>query len=360
MRLWILCSFLVSAVLGDKSYYAVLGLQPNASLKDIKSAYRNLARQYHPDNNASQEAGEKFKEATEAYEVLSDTEQKSIYDRYGKEGLKDDGGYGGDDEFGFFSQFFGGGGKPRKQQVRPIFRKVVVTLEQLYSGADLVVTFNRTVTCSNAKSCLEQRRDCIGEGVRQETIQQGHTLYQRRISDRTCVGSGKGLKPNCRTECPKGLHYDEEHTYRLTIEAGQDSDREYEFPGEGDESLGMATGDVSLLVVVDANPTYQRVGPNLHMHLHLSLQEALLGFKMQLPHVSGSEVPLELQGPLSHGDIVQVQGWGMPLWGTDDYGSLLVEIHVQFPVALTADQRKALSEVFTGSQQWRGPGVLHA
>ena len=174
------------------------------------------------------------------------------------------------------------------------------------------------------------------------------------------MGSGKGLKPNCRTECPKGIHYKEERTYRLTIEPGQDSEREYEFLGEGDENLGMATGDVSLLVVVDAHPTYQRVGPNLQMHLHLSLQEALLGFKMHLPHVSGKEVPLELQGPLSHGDVVQIQNWGMPLWGTDAYGSLMVEIHVQFPVALSADQRKGLSRIFQGSQQWRGPGVIHA
>eukprot|EP01068_Selenidium_serpulae_P014343 Selendium_serpulae@DN6087_c0_g1_i1.p2 len=206
---------LVSAKSATESdYYKRLGVTKNASVDEIKKAYRSLSLKYHPDRNPSPDAGNKFREIAHAYEVLSDENKRKIYDKYGEEGLEGNQGMDAPDPFDIFSQFgFGGHRRPSgpKKTSNMVF-PLRVTLKQLYFGDLLHVSLLRPTQCINADDCFVTNNECQGPGVRVVTRQMGPGfMVQNQMHDDSCVDRKRAWKPNCKA-CPKG-QTELEHVY---------------------------------------------------------------------------------------------------------------------------------------------------
>ncbi|KAI9346086.1 hypothetical protein DFJ73DRAFT_838273 [Zopfochytrium polystomum] len=353
----LLLALAVAAVAAGKDYYAVLGVNRAALKSEIKRAYKELSKKYHPDKNpGNKEAEAKFIELAEAYEVLSDDEKRRVYDQYGEEGLK-----GNNQQFhnpfDIFSQFgFGGGDGWGQQQERKgpeIKMDILVTLEELFNGHEIEIDMNKQVICpicrgSGAKKADDVKKctSCNGSGIKIVKQMLGPGIYQQmQTTCDVCGGKGKIVKSKCAS-CHGHKVKRGSRQLTVTIERGMQDGQRIVFEHEGDEHPDQAAGDVVFTVQTLPHPVFIRTGNDLRIKRNISLKEALLGFSFSLKHLDGKDIVIKREGVVTQPGFVQeIPSEGMPTHAfPSERGSLFVEYKVQLPNALTTEQAALLEK----------------
>ncbi|ENV58166.1 molecular chaperone DnaJ [Acinetobacter soli] len=348
--------------MAKRDYYEVLGVSKTAGDDEIKKAYRKLAMKYHPDRNPdNHEAEEKFKEASEAYEVLSDAEKRSMYDRMGHNAFEGGfggggGGFGGFSAEDIFSQFgdifggaFGGGGGRQQQRQRrgSDLRYVMeLTLEEAVRGVKKTITFTAPAPCevcdgkgSKNPNDVETCRTCHGSG--QVRMQQGFFSVQQTCG--TCRGQGKIIKNPCNACHGSGVA-DRQQTLEVTIPAGVDNGDRVRLSGKGEAVRDGQSGDLYVEVVVREHEIFQRDGADLYMDVPVSIADAALGKEIEIPTLEG-RVSLKIPEGTQTGKLFRLRGKGVRPVRSSMVGDLLCRIVVETPVNLTSRQRELLKEL---------------
>lgn len=338
----------------DTKLYDLLGVGPSADVNQIKKAYRKSALKYHPDKNSSEEAADKFKQMTAAYEILSDPQKREMYDQFGEEGLSGSGqgGPGGFGGFGedIFSQFFGGGASRSRgpQKGRDIKHEINCTLEQLYKGKSTKLALNKTILC---KSCdglggkagaVKKCSSCGGQGVKFITRQMGPMIQRFQTTCEVCSGEGDVVDPKDRcTSCNGKKIANERKFLEVNIEPGIKNGQKVVFPGEADQQPGQIPGDVVFVINEQQHPHFVRSGDNLHYESQIDLLTAVAGGQFALEHVSGEWLRVDiLPGEvISPGMVKVIEGKGMPIQKYGGFGNLLIRFTVKFPEAHFASEQ---------------------
>lgn len=383
---WLLLLAFLQFALCHENYYKVLGLNKQATDKQIKSAYRQLSKKYHPDKNPGDEtAKDKFVEVSEAYEALIDTESRKIYDQYGYEGLKQrsqGGGHHHHDPFDLFSRFFGGGGHYQRGQPRGhnIEVKVGVSLRDFYNGRDTEFQWEKQQICEecdgtgSADGVVEQCGHCGGHGVRIIKHQLAPGMFQQiQTQCDACGGRGKTIKHKCPV-CGGNRVVRKPTTVSLKVERGAARDSRITYENEADASPDYVAGDLIVTLVEkepdlnEDNPDhvdgvfFRRKGNDLFWREVLSLREAWMGdWTRNITHLDGHIVKLGRK----RGEVVQpryvetIPDEGMPLWHEDgdsvyhetEFGRLYVEYTVVLPDQVESGMEKEFWALF---EKWRG------
>lgn len=344
---------------GKRDYYDVLGVEKTATVEDMKKAYRKLAMQYHPDrNHGDPEAAEKFKEATEAFEVLSNAEMRQRYDRYGHAGVNGMGGGGPGfqggvdlgDLFGdLLGSFFGGGGGGRRQRGPSAGRDVQVILDielvEAATGVKKQVTVQRENLCepcggTGAKPGTRPTpcKRCGGQGV---TIQR-QGFFQVQQPCRGCNGQGVIITDPC-TSCRGNGRVVGRQTLDVDIPAGVDTGDRIRFQGLGDAGdPGGQRGDLEFAIRVKEHRFFQRDGQNLICQWPITFSQAALGGPIEITTLTGQKVAHELPRGIQTHEVVRLAGHGMPPRRGGRKGDLLVQVVVDTPQSLNAEQEQLL------------------
>lgn len=334
-----------------KDYYEVLGVPRDATLEEIKKAYRRLALQFHPDRNPDPEATERFKEASEAFEVLADKQKRAIYDAYGHEGLRGQ-GYGGIvDIEDVFQHFFDAGGifgdllgdlfgttrRPRARR-RPrrgadLLATVNITFAEAATGAEREVVVERLRYCEDCKGTGSEGGNppelcpvCHGTG--QITRRQGFIALTTTCP--RCRGDGEVVVKRCAKCGGRGLRPDRA-VFQVNIPAGiADGDR-VRLPGEGESGFyGGPPGDLYVEVHVQPDKVFRRSGQDVIYNLEIPPARAALGGKVRVPTIWG-EAELNIPAGAQHGDVLKIKGAGFPVVGSSARGDELVQIQIAVP-----------------------------
>ncbi len=343
--------------MAKRDYYEVLGLQKGASEAEIKKAYRRLAMKYHPDRNPDDPAAEeKFKEASEAYEILADAEKRSAYDRFGHAGVDPGagGGFSGGASFqDIFSDVFGdifggGGGRGRggPQRGADLRYTLELDLEQAVGGDRVEIRVPVLSTCDDcngtgARSGTGRRTcpECSGAG--QIRVAQGFFSLQQTCP--RCRGQGTIITDPCRT-CGGQGRVEKRKTLAVNIPAGVDTGDRIRLPGEGEGGLaGAPPGDLYVQVAVREHPIFVRDGRNLFCEVPISFVDAALGGELEVPTLDG-RVKLKIPPETQTGKLFRLRGKGVkPLRGGPP-GDLLCRVVVETPVNLTERQKDLLRQ----------------
>lgn len=343
----------------DTKLYDVLGVPPTASPADLTRAYKQKARQYHPDRNQnSPDAEEKFKEVTAAYEVLSDAEKRQLYDRYGEEGLKEGGGRGGGG-FDLFSELFGMGGRGHggKRRGEDLVHRLPVTLEELYNGKETKLAMRKNVLCpecdgkgSSKPNAVVNCADCRGQGVKVTLRQVAPGMVQQlQMECSKCQGRGEIIRDKDRCKkCGGDKVVQEKKILDVYVEKGMSHKQKLTFSGEGDQEPNVIPGDVIVLLVQEPHPVFTRDGGDLIMEKEITLYEALCGFSFTITHLDGrillvKSKPGEIIKP---GDIKEIPNEGMPTHRQPfDKGVLVIKFNIKFPTSIPAQHASTLANI---------------
>lgn len=349
--------------MAKRDYYEVLGVARNASEDDIKKAYRKLAMKYHPDRNqGNASAEEKFKEAKEAYEMLSDAQKRAAYDQYGHAGVDPNmRGPGGGEGFGGFSEsfgdifgdIFGGGRRGGGGGGRQVFRgndlsyAMDITLEEAAVGKDAQIripSWDDCDTChgtgakpgTSAKTCST----CNGSGVVQ--MRQGFFSVQQTCPH--CHGSGKIIPDPCNT-CHGQGKVKKHKTLEIKIPAGIDDGMRIRSTGNGEPGRnGGPPGDLYIEIHIRKHDIFERDGDDLHCQVPVSISKAALGGEIAVPTLSG-KATIDIPEGTQHGKTFRLRGRGIKGVRSSVPGDLYCHIAVETPVKLTEHQRKLLKEL---------------
>jgi molecular chaperone DnaJ len=339
--------------------YEVLGVSRQASEQEIKKAFRSLARELHPDVNAHDPAAEeKFKEAAEAYEILSDAERRATYDRYGHEGLRS-GGYAPNFEgFGsigdLFNAFFGGafaGGGFAGAQGADVAVAVEIELVQAASGATVEVSYDAVDRCEHCHgngaepgTPIETCERCGGAGHLQSVTQTLLGQMVRTVACDRCGGDGRVPTNPCRT-CRGAGQVRAERTLDIEIPAGIADGQRIRMSGHGSAGpSGAPPGDLYVLVTVRQDDRFVREGDDLVTAVDVPATVAALGATLEVPTLDGT-VPVELGAGTQPGEVLTVRGEGMPALRRSRRGNLRVVVNVVVPRRLDAEQRELLERL---------------
>ena len=352
-----------------RDYYEVLGVSKSATPEELKKAYRKLALQYHPDRNpGNKEAEEKFKEAAEAYEVLSNPEKRQRYDQFGFAGMGGAGGYSGqgmsmDDIFSQFGDlfadfglgsFFGGGfggGSRSSGTVRErggnIRVKVKMNLQEIEKGAKKKIKVSKYVTCDHCHGSGSEDGStdtcptCKGRGQVVRTVNSIFGQMQTASTCPTCGGTGKVIKNKC-THCHGDGIVKGEEVIDIDIPAGVGEGMQLTLRGKGGAGPHNGiNGDLYVLIEEEANPELERDGSNLIYNLFISVPQAILGTEAEVPTVSG-KVRVKIAPGTQSGKILRLRGKGLPVVNGYGNGDLLVYVNVWIPKKVTKDEEKML------------------
>lgn len=363
-----------------RDYYEVLGVEKNASAEEIKKAYRKKAIQYHPDKNpGDKEAEEKFKEAAEAYEVLSDPQKRQRYDQFGHAGMSGAGGFSGggftmEDIFsqfgdlfeswgvggnmGGFSSFFGGGSSrgPRTRRGSDLRVKVKLTLAEIATGVEKKIKVRKLVACSqcNGTGSADGRTQtcstCHGTGrvVRAQRSMFGMMQVQEACP--TCHGEGTVIQNKCPHCNGEGVVRDEE-IITIHIPAGVAGGMEIPIQGKGNAAPhGGVPGNLLVLIEEEEDPNLIREGENLIYNLLLDVPTAILGGKVVIPTLDG-EAKITITPGTQPGKVLRMKGKGLPI--IDQYarqygtGDLLINVGVYIPEHLNKEERELIEKLQT-------------
>lgn len=360
--------------MAKRDYYEVLGVSSGASESEIKKSYRKLALKYHPDKNPDDaSAEEKFKEAAEAYDVLSSSEKKQRYDQFGHAGMGGaaggGGGFGGgmnmDDIFSQFGDIFGGGfgGGGGGRRGRRVNRgsnlrvKVKLTLEDVANGVQKKIKVNKYISCdpcsgSGAENGSYSNCGSCG-GTGQVTRVQNTILGQMQTASTcpSCGGEGRSIDSKCKTCFGDGITRKDE-VVTIDIPAGVEEGMQLSVSGKGNAGpRGGVSGD--MLVVIEETPHDELVrdGQNLYYDLYINFADATLGTTVEIPTIS-SKAKIKIVEGTQSGKILRLKGKGLP--GINSYGNgdLLVNINVWTPQELTKEEKSAL-ETFRESENFK-------
>lgn len=347
-----------------RDYYEVLGVEKGADDAALKTAYRKLALKYHPDRNSGdKDAEEKFKEAAEAYSVLSDPQKRAAYDRFGHQGLQ--GGAGGPagfdpnafadfsdilgDFFGFGDLFGQGRGRGRGGPARgeDVRYDLTVNLEDAIKGTSIEIQVPRLDPCTRCNGNGAEPNDglvtcpvCRGRG---EVIYQQSFLSIRRTCGQ-CGGRGQIIRRPC-TQCKGEGHTRSERKLKLTVPAGVDSGTRLKLQGEGQPGqAGARPGDLYVVLRIKEHPVFERHESDLHCRLPINIAQAALGAEVTLTTFDGPQKVKVPEGVQSDSEI-RLPRLGVPNLNGGGRGDLIVHVQVKTPTKLTREQRRALEHL---------------
>ncbi len=356
--------------MAKRDYYEVLEVDRNANEADIKKAYRKLAIKYHPDKNPDDHTAEdKFKEAAEAYEVLSNPDKKAKYDRYGHAGLggaSGGGGYGGgmsmDDIFsnfgdifgGAFGGAFGGGSSSRGRRVNKgsnLRVKVKLNLQEIATGVEKKIKVSKYVSCKHCSGTGAENggsyascSTCHGSGHVTRVTNTFLGQMQTTSTCPTCGGEGRIITKKCNHCQGNGVVRDEE-VISINIPAGVAEGMQLSLSGKGNAGArGGIPGDLIVLIEEEKHPELERDGNNLIHNLFISVSEAALGAQVEVPTVDG-KARLKIAPGTQPGKVLRLKGKGLPAVNSYGSGDLLVNVNVWIPKELNKEERQILEKL---------------
>lgn len=348
--------------MAKRDYYEVLGVERGASEAELKKAYRRLAMKYHPDRNPDdKESEEKFKEANEAYEILTDANKRAAYDQYGHAGVDPNmgggaGGFGGggnfSDIFGdVFGDIFGGGGGGRGrssvQRGSDLRYTLELDLEEAVRGTTVTIKVPSLVGCkpcdgSGAKKGTSPTTCTTCGGHGQVRMQQGFFAVQQTCP--RCHGTGQMITDPC-TSCHGQGRVEEHKTLSVKVPPGVDNGDRIRLSGEGEAGVnGGPTGDLYVVVSVREHKIFQRDGKNLYCEVPISFADAALGGELEVPTLDG-RVKLKIPEGTQTGKLFRLRGKGVVPVRGGSAGDLLCRVALETPVNLTKRQRELLGEL---------------
>ncbi|MER2606503.1 MAG: molecular chaperone DnaJ [Siculibacillus sp.] len=350
--------------MAKRDYYEVLGVSKSADEKDLKSAFRKLAMQFHPDRNPGDaEAEAKFKEINEAYDVLKDGQKRAAYDRYGHAAFENGGGGGGGFNGDFaqtmsdiFENFFGdvggrGGRGQGRERGADLRYNMDITLEEAFTGKQVEIRVPTTVTCeactgtgakpgTSAQSC----RTCGGHG-RVRAVQ-GFFTIERTCP--TCQGRGQVIPDPCK-KCNGTGHTATEKTLAVNIPAGIEDGNRIRLAGEGEAGArGGPAGDLYIFISLKPHAFFQRDGADVFCRVPISMTTAALGGQIEVPTLEGQPAKVKVPEGTQSGKQIHLKGKGMPVMRTRGHGDMYIQVMVETPRNLTKRQRELLEEFEKG------------
>lgn len=348
--------------MSKRDYYEILGVDRSVSEKDLKKAYRRVAMKYHPDRNPDDKAAEdKFKEASEAYEILSDSQKRAAYDQYGHAGVDpSQGGMGGGQGFGNFSDIFGdvfgdifggagGGGRGRGGPARgsDLRYTLELDLEKAVQGTSVKIKVPTLVHCntcegSGAKEGSKPVTCGTCGGMGQVRMTQGFFSVQQTCPN--CHGKGQTISDPCR-DCGGQGRVEETKTLSVKVPAGVDTGDRIRLSGEGEAGEGGGPpGDLYVQVSVKEHEIFQREGKNLYCEVPISIVDAALGGELEVPTLDG-RVKLKVPAETQTGKLFRLRGKGVVPVRGGTAGDLLCRVELETPVNLSSKQKELLREL---------------
>jgi len=367
-----------------RDFYEILGVSKTASTEEIKKAYRKVAMQYHPDRNpGNKEAEEKFKEAAEAYEILSDADKKSQYDRYGHAGVSGNGrgGFGGghnmnmDDIFSQFGDIFGddspfgsffgggggqrrgGGGRSRGVRGSNLRVRIKMNYEEIAKGASKTIKVKKYVSCTTCsgsgakdKSSMQTCGTCGGSGQVRRVQNTFLGQMQTVTTCPTCNGEGSTIANKCTACKGEGRVYGEENI-SIDIPAGVQEGMQLSVSGKGNMGeRGGAPGDLIVLIEEVAHSHLHRDGLNVAYDLHISFPDAAFGIQAEVPTIDG-RAKIKIPPGTQSGKVFRLKGKGFPALQSYEKGDQLIYVNIWTPQHLTSEE-KAMLEKMQQSQNF--------
>jgi molecular chaperone DnaJ len=357
--------------MAKRDYYEVLGVSKTADEKELKSAFRKLAMQLHPDKNPGDTTAEaKFKEANEAYEVLKDPQKRAAYDRFGHQafenGMGGRGPFGGDAGFGasmadifddIFGEFMGGGGRrggrsSGRERGADLRYNLEITLEEAFAGKTVEIHVPTSITCTKcsgtgAKPGTQPTtcRTCGGAG--KVRASQGFFTIERTCP--TCQGRGETIADPCEA-CAGTGRTTQERTLSVNIPAGIEDGTRIRLAGEGEAGLrGGPPGDLYIFLSLKPHEFFQRDGADLYCRVPISMTTAALGGGFDVPTIEGGKTRVRVPEGTQTGKQFRLKGKGMPVLRSRDVGDMYITVVVETPQNLTRRQRELLEEFERGS-----------
>ncbi len=350
--------------MATRDYYDVLGVDRDASDTEIKKAYRKMALKYHPDKNPGDETAERhFKEAAEAFEILSDSEKRKIYDTHGHDGLSGMGGGGGfsdiEDIFRNFGDIFGGGGggifgdifgggQTATRRGESLRAHVTISLEAAASGTSKTIRLRRKVhcgSCSGSGAAAGSRpvtcSTCSGRGQ----VLRSQGFFSVRSGCPTCQGQGEIIENPCKTCHGAGLEQKNEEI-EIEIPAGVEEGMILRVTGRGNEGArGVPAGDLQVVIGYERHAFFQRVEDHVGFELPVSYSQAVLGADLEVPTLDGKAVLTVPPGTQS-GEILRMRGMGFPsVHSRRSKGDQLVEVTIEVPQKISDEQEELLRQL---------------
>jgi molecular chaperone DnaJ len=356
--------------MAKRDYYEVLGVPKTADAEEIKKAYKKLAMKHHPDRNPGDaSAEEKFKEAAEAYDVLSDPQKRPQYDRFGHQGVQSGFGGGGqnvnmDDIFANFGDIFGdmfggggqrrGGGQSRRRGHRgqDLRIEMALDLEEIATGKEKKIKLNRYQACGECSgngadkgSAFRTCSTCKGTGEYRQMAGGGFFQQIMVSACPTCQGEGRIIERNCKSCEGKGRIMDEE-TLSVKIPAGVQEGMSLSLRGKGHAGLrGGDAGDLIIQIAENPSELFEREGDNLIHSMFISFPDAAMGTKVEVPTIEGGKARFDIKAGTQPGKVVRLRGKGLPNINGYGVGDLLVHINVWVPKDLSSSERDLLNKL---------------
>ena len=356
--------------MAKRDYYDVLGAARGASAEELKKAYRQKAKELHPDRNSDNPNAEsQFKEVNEAYEVLKDADKKAAYDRFGHAAFEGGmggggrGGYGGAGGQGDFASAFsdvfedlfgdfmgggrGGGARSRAQRGSDLRYNMRVTLEEAYQGVQKTISVPASIACdtcrgTGAEGGAEPVTCPTCSGMGKVRAQQGFFTVERTCP--TCSGMGQIVKNPCRS-CGGAGRIEKERSLSVNIPAGVETGTRIRLAGEGEAGMrGGPSGDLYIFIEVKDHPIFQRDGLHLFCRIPISIATAALGGEVEVPTIDGGRSRVKVPAGSQTGKQMRLRAKGMPALRGGGSGDMVLELAVETPVNLTARQKELLVE----------------
>lgn len=358
--------------MAKRDFYEILGVSKNAGEDEIKKAYRKLAIKYHPDKNPDDKsAEEKFKEAAEAYEVLSNPEKRQRYDQFGHAGVGGaagngaGGGFSGggmnmEDIFSQFGDIFGsgfgggfgggGGGGRRMNRGSNLRVKVKLNLNEIAHGVEKKLKVTKHVSCNTCKGSgakngnYDTCKICGGTGVQTRVQQTILGAMKTQTTCSACHGEGKIIKDKCNTCHGDGIVRGEE-VISVNIPAGVAEGMQLSMSGKGNAApRGGINGDLLILIEEEEHPELKREGNNLIYHLFISFPDAALGTQVEIPTIDG-KVKIKIDPGTQGGKMLRLKGKGLPEVNGYGKGDLLVDVNIYTPAHLTSEEKSIMESL---------------
>ena len=348
--------------MAKRDYYDVLGVSKGATPDQIKSAYRKLAVKHHPDKNKGDKASEdKFKEASEAYHVLSNAERKQNYDNFGHAAFENGGGgRGGFSNFDFSSHFsdifedffgesFGGGRRSRRSNNRgsDLRYDLSITLEEAYSGKKQDIKFSSSEKCETCKGSGSKPGHNVGScsmcsGHGQVRSSQGFFTVQQTCPQ--CSGSGEEITNPCSSCGGQGKKQSSKRL-SVTIPKGVDDGTRIRLSGKGEAGTrGGGNGDLYLFVNVYSHELFKRSDENLFFECPISIADAALGTSIEIPTIDGGKAKIKIPAGTQSGKQFRLRGKGMPFMRGSGAGDLYIQVNTEVPISLNKEQKELLEK----------------